>query len=988
MSGAEGEAAATAAEPVGKGARWDALLLGVAMLASTAILLALSFAVPEGLDVRSEIIGYPSFNDFDITRYRTIYSLWLLGLPILSLLLFQLFRRHLGTPEGPWWQMPVIAWHPPRHTLENLLTRPRVILLSAVSLSGPVALFILSSLTHVTIEATGEAVAYPWFPLWLAGLLTLAVGLVIRKRSAWLPGLAIISGGTALAWFVTGGIPGALGPMDYFHEGEMLVPGLGLLEGKLPWRDLQMIHGPWFDAMRGAIGQAVFERSRWGAIAGIHAIINPLYFATWFWFFGWLFRRNWLQAALATLLLACVDPFIHVRFMLLAPLWLATGWYLALPGYTGAHSQRALIRAAMMVLTGSLFVLGTPEAVFAPLVVAVIVLARDLSEGDKDAPPLQRFPATLTAVFAAVPVVGLLLFLLFFNGMLDRMLAHFLVLSKDYALTVGIPASLNPGAQIIALYGLIIAVLAVAAITVQGWQLWRGGRLEPRQWVLLASGLFVALYLQKVVNRFDGHVFHVLAAAAPLMGWALVRVLAALERRLAGAVGRWQPLMLLALVTISLTGAAAVDSQREQMRARWAAPAPDLLFWNKLANWQPVVAHAPVIKKLGYATDEAEHDPVYKLWQQAVIDNNLQNVAVLDITNRPGLFHYLLGLTPASSYFYVAMAQHEYSMDRIRADIDRIRANPQGSVAAIVPTLPGWDGINDKARHHRLIGSLYNRMVPLKKIGSTVLFVHTPDVDGDINRRDASLFSQLGDCDWGYSPAYIEPPRSVVWEPIEPERRKEAASIDISGWAIDAQVMRPAESIRFLHGDDVFVETQPNLERPDLVKAFGNNERILYAGFAQQLTVPYGWADDIRAQAQMRDGRFLPLTQDHAIQGGIDKFEVTGGRDLALVDYAGNAPNNGAWLRIEGTAPGQKIHIRVQPAWERRVGGFSVPLRMVKPAHLSADRAMYIPLTSCGLAGSPLEIWVEPRAPLGDIKIWRNKVWSTHYSAEKGIWRE
>ncbi len=187
---------------------------------------------------------------------------------------------------------------------------------------GPMLLAVASARTAVTVLEPAATVAYPWFPVWLAAALALAGWL-----AAWRLGvaraarpLAMLWTGLPVLWLLTAELPGALGAVDLFHEGEMLVGALALLDGRLPWADLHLIHGPWFDAGRALVGMAVLEPTRWGAVAGLHLIVNPLYLIGLAALFAWLFGWRWPHAALATLLAASLDPLVHVRLILWAPL--------------------------------------------------------------------------------------------------------------------------------------------------------------------------------------------------------------------------------------------------------------------------------------------------------------------------------------------------------------------------------------------------------------------------------------------------------------------------------------------------------------------------------------------------------------------------------------------------------------------------------------------------------------------------------------------
>ncbi|MEO0393548.1 MAG: hypothetical protein AAF213_09900 [Pseudomonadota bacterium] len=925
------------------GTRWAGLVLGFAMVAAATLCLIISLLLPVGLMIRSDVIGFPTYYDFDSRHYLSIKLIWLIGWPSLTALAFWLGHRYLAPIGGDWWRQPL--WTEPVQTTPSPSTIWVMTALMLATLLAPWLLFGLSSATAVTIADTGEVIAYPWFPFLLAGVASLAAGVIIRKTPDALPSLAIMYIGAALLWPVFGGLPGALGPMDYFHEGEMLVPGAGLLDGQLPWRDLQMIHGPFFDAVRGALGQALFEPSRWGAVAGIHAVLNPLYFITWFWFFAWLARGQVLPAFLATLVVASLDPFVHVRLLLLAPLLLATGWYLTAP---------SIKRALLMVTIGVLLAIGTPEAVFAPLAVAIVVFAHDVLQ-----PRPRHFAALKPAIMAGVIVGGVALGLLGLLGMLPGMWHHLMEFPRDHDLAGAIPLGRDSRIAMIAGLGAGVLAVIIAASISQIWRLWLarvgGYTLDPRVWVLLVASLFAALYFQKLVNRLDGHVFHVIAGTAPLIGWAVITLTRSLHHRLPPMIARWQPITLLLLVIVALTGPAWIKDQRAHMKARWAAPAPDLVPWRVLSQWQPQVARAPVHEKLGYATAEAEQETALQTWPQLIADYDLADHPVLDMTNRPGLFHYLLGLQPASDFFYISMALRRSSMAQIIDDLG-------DDITAIMPRARGWDGIPDTVRHYNVTAAVLGRAQPVADAPASVLY------RTGTGQPAPSLAAGVVACDWGFAPAYQAPPDGADWQALDITRRQEAEAIRLAGWSLDPTVMQPAIQIRLFRNGEFFANIDVGEDRPDIVTAFGNNPGVLPSGFDRVLTLPPGWVDDLTAQAVMPDGRLVTFNKTHSAYGGFDIFDVVGGgQDVASWDHGNNDETLGGWLRITGTPAGQALTL----APVARSGEWKpAPITVQKPAHHSADRPLYLRLDACpGFIGRRIGLAATDRGDLGDVAL-------------------
>ena len=920
------------------GSRWAALVLAFAMVAAACLCLAISLAWPVGLDVRSDVIGFPTYYDFDSRYYLALKKLWLIGWPLLSGVLFWLGYRYLTPVGGTWWRAPLISAQAPVED-RNPPSMLVMSVLMVATLSAPWLLFGLSAMTQVTVADGDTVVAYPWFPFWLAGVLSLVAGIVIRRQPTALPALAIVYIGAALLWPVFGGLPGALGPMDYFHEGEMLVPGAGLLEGLLPWRDLQMIHGPFFDAVRGALGQVMFEPSRWGAIAGIHAILNPLYLITWFWFFAWLSRGQVVLAFLATLVVASLDPFVHVRLLLLAPLLLATGWFLTAP---------SLKRASLMVLTGLALAIGTPEAVFAPLAVAAVIVFRDLMQ-----PRPRSFEATKPAVIAGVVLGGITLALLALAGMLPGMMHHLLEFPRDHDLAGAIPFGQDTRVLMIAgLGGLVLALIIITALT-QFWRLWQaraeGESLDVRGWVMLAAALFAALYFQKLVNRLDGHVFHVIAASAPVIGWAIIALIKQLQAHLPRPVAVWQPVALVAIVLVALTGPAWLKDQRAGMKARWAAPAPDLVPWRVLDQWRPVVQAAPMHTKLGYATPAAEQETALLEWPAMIEQFGLADMPVLDMTNRPGLFHYLLDLNPASDFFYISMALRRSSMALVTEDLS-------GSYAAIMPRARGWDGIPGLVRHYEVAAHVQDTHDPAFDAPASVLYLPAP------TGRDRAMAGGLVACDWGHTPAYLAAPDEADWQAIDAQRRQEAEAVRVKGWSLDPARMQPAHQIRLLRNGQQFIDIDVGEPRPDVVAAFGNNRGVMNSGFDRVLTLPQGMLDEITAEAIMPDGRTVPFTREHSAYGGFDQLDVVGGgRDVLRWNHD---QERGGWLQISGAAPDQDFvlaPVNDSARWQPQ------PITFSKPAHLDAERPLYLRLDACpGFMGRALVLTAADRGALGD----------------------
>ena len=151
-------------------------------------------------------------------------------------------------------------------------------------------LYGVSESTQVTVTTTGVVHHYPWLPAWLAGgvALALLVWLVLSLSRATAPSarsaierraLLLIVAPVAVFLFVAS-LPGPVGLLDSFEEGQLLAGSHLIREGFVPWRDVLLGHGLLFDAGNGLVGIELIDDSRWGSQPG-----SP---CSWFRSRGWL----------------------------------------------------------------------------------------------------------------------------------------------------------------------------------------------------------------------------------------------------------------------------------------------------------------------------------------------------------------------------------------------------------------------------------------------------------------------------------------------------------------------------------------------------------------------------------------------------------------------------------------------------------------------------------------------------------------------------
>ena len=204
--------------------------------------------LPVQLDVRTDIVGYPTAGDFNIERYFWAYGLVAGLFPFLTLALYLIARRTIApgpaeplgvialfdrrapaasgdrvtsrsAPEGSsssgsFWASRSRSVEAGRTSAESSSPSPPPLtvspspLIAAVAVAGPLrdreldtvlagvnavlatltvlGLAWVSSGTKVTVSSDGTVHHYPWFPWWLGGLVTAAVlAIVLRALRGW-----------------------------------------------------------------------------------------------------------------------------------------------------------------------------------------------------------------------------------------------------------------------------------------------------------------------------------------------------------------------------------------------------------------------------------------------------------------------------------------------------------------------------------------------------------------------------------------------------------------------------------------------------------------------------------------------------------------------------------------------------------------------------------------------------------------------------------
>lgn len=962
--------------------RGGLLSAAFSIVLSGAIVYGLAGLVPDRLVAATDLIGNPTYRDFDIHHYQKIALLIGLGWPALAiagwLLLTRVLMRRVAGGSS-WWRKAAFEspelpeMRPVEGAVEGAAgaraegafgkIAGKLVWLAPL---GPFALWAASARTEAVIIETGAAVAWPWFPLWLAAVLAVAGWAVLGAVRAARP-VAMLWLGVPIVWLSMATLPGALGRMDLFHEGELLAATWMAWNGAVPWADMHLIHGPWYDVGRGLVGFWMFEPSRWGAAAGQWIILQPLQLCLYFVLFGWLFRWRWLPVVLATLVVACLDPFGGLRLMLYPPLLLATGLLIERAGW---------LRAFAVVGLGAALGFSVPEAAFAPIAVGLIILLRDsLDAGAGDLKT--RFRRTLMCLVLTVPTAAVVIGGFQAFGMLDGLLHHITVLPRDHSLAGGIPiASQIPGGSVLGVGGLIMAALGlVLAFVCAGIQAKRP--MRSADWVVLAAAVFVALYAQKAVNRADGHIYHVMAAALPVMGVVLVRLVllveGAVRARLHSArLKALRPVMVFSLLAAAFFGPSWLEATKSEMAPRWQFGVPALSPVTALDRLRSNVLALPEIERLGYARADAVDPALIVGWRDMLRIHAPEKAAVLDLTNRPGLFHALLDRPTIGGFYHVSMALRTESQDELIQDLQR--AKP---AVVIMPTRPGWDGIPDTVRHYAISRAVLQDYVPVASRPDGLVLVPREE-DRANDRKNGALYLDAVACDWGYAGGFLKPRKATAEPLVEPWPLgvfPPQGVLTITGWAADRVSGQPARRLFATLDGAVLAEVRPNIDRPDVAAALGA-ESALKSGFQLAMLIDPDRADDVVVTVEATDGSVSPLnTGPESVVdagGAVDTRELivrTGIRHLETL------PGGRVWgdvgLVVRGGAPGKIYRISDTPPWSPAAARRSIRFGSPRGGEVR------IPLGACPQwwaldRGEKLFLWAEDGETPADLTIERS----------------
>jgi hypothetical protein len=260
-------------------------------------------------------------------------------------------------------------------------------------------------------------------------------------------------------------------------------------------------------------------------------------------------------------------------------------------------------------------------------------------------------------------------------------------------------------------------------------------------------------------------------------------------------------------------------------------------------NYVGTASTMPPDPRLGYLIPGNDEQFLQRI--QAVVDRYAPDGEVFDFTNSPLLFSYLVDAQPATRYFHVSMA---IPADAQRDLIDELRDADPPLVAytSEIHGLPEWDGISNPVRHYLVSDYLLDHYHPVARVDDYVFMASDRDPAAPPEVRDPNELLLRGlACNWQYAPNFLDqaPPGSAPRTRLEVVSRGQ--SFGARGWAVDNTANpRPVPKVFVVAGDRVIATAKTGERRDDVVVELGATG-VRYSGFDLRTRIPTRYAGEI-----------------------------------------------------------------------------------------------------------------------------------------------
>jgi hypothetical protein len=770
---------------------------------------------------------------------------------------------------------------------------------------------------HTVVQSDAGTRTWPWLVWWLPVLGVAAIMLwSVRQlragraaRDVELTLLCVVVGATAV-FLATSALPGRITYFQGFDDSLEMAGATVVAHGYFPWRDVLFTHGLFPDVLTGSLGRAIFDDSIWGVFAFHSVILVPLCWVSVYLFAVWVSRRNpwfcalfFLGATSDLLPLQVSERFIGVPVSLIV--------------LAETLRRRSVAWAAGLTLLLVAQEILVPETIFmSGPALAVIVLA-DLVHRRSDRSLWANLRLTRWCVATGLIATAAWAGFLAVFGSLRAFIDYYIVFGPGHNLEGALPSG---G---LAFVEKAMFATGVAAVLLSIWmvavKVARRSDWEPRDWVAVAGGLFMALYLEKALGRLDyGHVWQVFGAGLSIVLLWSWRLLADADRLIVSWWHSWQQRRR----TSSLRFARPVTAALVPVVALGlvAAGPPTSMLRGVDSQHQTTGATVASFPRLGYASPTAIDTTMLRDLDTAIRAYAGNDAPVFDMTNSLGYVYYLLGREPGTQFIHVSMAQTEYSQQLLIDELKAVRP-PVVIYDATKMGMPVWDGITNNIRHYDVSEFVLNGWTPVLRTHDVLVMARndlvssTPVPSLTAQPDTTDLYFTGPTCSWGTTPDFLPVADSARATTLAVRSSAQRLLVNFTGWAVDPASNRPATTVLIADGDRVVGTTTPSIDRPDV---------------ASLLKVPTSASG---------------FQYDAVLDAGLHPAAYAVGADGVAHPLGGAAPGGATVLRMPSgstvtVASAAAGHLETHTADTYRVGEIQVPsgvtLRDYDLARLSA----------------------------------------------------
>jgi hypothetical protein len=642
-----------------------------------------------------------------------------------------------------------------------------------------VGLYGVSRATEVAIVSTHTVRKVPWLPAWLAMPVTLAALVAIAcylrsHRNAkdilrverW---VMLVVALPAAFFVLHAGLIGAMGPVNSFEEGQLLVGTYQVMHGAFPWRDIILAHGIFGDVFQLLPGFALIEVSRWGGWAGSYLLVEPVYWLLLYGLVVYLTRARWVYSVLFVAIIVLGNSFLggflsqeNVRFL---PVPLVIGAF-ALLLKRATWSRAVLFSGGLLAL-----VVVTPESLIFVGAFLVILIAFELDQRPLGGRlGLSTFPRLWRSVVTGGVWGVVLIGWLAWNQGLDGFIFYFKTFVPAHILE-GIPIT-HPSqpstlranevpTHLSATFfraGMYVPItLGILYLGAMAWALLKRSHPTTRDWVGGVLAIGVVLYYSKFLGRAEGgHLAQYLAFTTPFLVYVVYRVLDQAQSWLSGR--DWRSKFSWTLGSYALTTALIVGilipSGADLIEAAKRAP----------GHFRPTVQAPATISRVGYALPGVVDPQQLADVRKVITAVGGARPRVWDFSNSPADLYFFQQLQLLTRYDNVSIAIEASTQ---RDVINELRkARPDLIVYNSVGGLTAWDGLPNMVRHYDVSAWILRNYHPLLAVRGILLFERNsagrpPQAPLTALKLStpisvANLYTDFaGACDWGYVPNFF-----------------------------------------------------------------------------------------------------------------------------------------------------------------------------------------------------------------------------------------